>query len=444
MKRTKGSRLIVNASCREENLKSIEIYSFLKVIILDRLGVGFVGAGFVAHTFHIQGWTGVRHADINGICDLDQERAERSAAKARDLRVGDPETYTDVQEMVNDDDVEAIWIAVPNNVRLPVVRDIVEEVEQGNSDLVGLACEKPLARNVEEAKEMMDLIDGTGLLHGYLENQRFAPSIRKGKEILWKRGARNTGRPYSARCAEEHSGPHEPWFWDGEKQGGGTLNDMGCHSLEASRFLLTGPDENKADLEPLTVTGEIAALKWMREGYVDQLEEVNYGESPTEDYGRGTVMYELPSGDLGMSEITVSWSFMGPGLRLSFELHGPEYSMQIDSLNSELSVFLSRAVKGEAGEDLVEKQEAEQGQMPVVPDESVLYGYMEEDRHMVEKFLDGEMPQENWNDGLFIVKLLMSTYMAAEKGEKLKFPPKNLDEYVPNVAKGTWNPKEDL
>ncbi|KXA90809.1 hypothetical protein AKJ57_03585 [candidate division MSBL1 archaeon SCGC-AAA259A05] len=409
---------------------------------MDRLGVGFVGAGFVTNTFHIPGWTGVRHADINGICDLDEERAKRSAKKAKDLRVGDPETYTNVQDMVKEDDIDAVWIAVPNYARLPVLGDIMEEVKQGKNDLIGLACEKPLARTVGEAQDMIDLIDDSDLLHGYLENQRFAPSILKGKEILWRRGAKNTGRPYFVHCAEEHSGPHEPWFWDGEKQGGGVLNDMGCHSLEASRFLLTGPEEGKKDLKPRTVTGEMAALKWIRAGYVEQLEEVNFKDSPSEDFGKGSVVYELPSGELGVADITVSWSFMGPGLRLRFELHGPEYSMEISSLNSELKLFFSREVKGKAGEDLVEKQEAEQGQMPVVPEESILYGYRNEDRHMVESFSNEKMPEENWNDGLFIVKLLMANYMAAEKGKRLEFPPRGLDEYVPKVAQGTWDPQD--
>lgn len=408
---------------------------------MDRLGVGFVGAGFVTNTFHLDAWQGVRLADVNGICDIDEERAKNTAKKAKDLKLGDPATYTDVRELVNDDDIDAIWITVPNYVRIPVLEEIIEEINQGSAELAGLACEKPLARNVEEGKKMLDLIDGTNLLHGYLENQRFAPSIQKGRNILWRRGAGLTGRPYMARCAEEHSGPHKPWFWDGERQGGGALNDMGCHSHEVARFLLTSPDEDMSDLKPKAVTGEIASLKWLRSGYVEQLEEVNFKENPVEDFGRATVTYELPSGELAIAGITDSWNFMGPGLRLSFELLGPEYSMEINSLDSELKVFLSREVRGEAGEDLVEKQEAEQGQMPVVPDESILYGYMNEDRHMVQSFLEGEMPDENWENGLFVVKLLIASYMAAEKGKKLEFPPKGLEDFKPKVAQGTWNPE---
>ena len=37
------------------------------------------------------------------------------------------------------------------------------------------------------------------------------------------------GRPYLARAAEEHSGPHMPWFWQAQRQSGRVLSDMTCH-----------------------------------------------------------------------------------------------------------------------------------------------------------------------------------------------------------------------
>ena len=68
-----------------------------------------------------------------------------------------------------------------------------------------------------------------------------APSIVRGKDIIWRRAAPIAGRPYLARAAEEHSGPHMPWFWRGDLQGGGVLNDMMCHSVEVARYMLTEP-----------------------------------------------------------------------------------------------------------------------------------------------------------------------------------------------------------
>lgn len=413
---------------------------------MKRLGVGVVGAGFVANTFHIRGWTGVRNADITGICDLNEGRAKVAAGLCRELRVGDPKSYTSVDELVRDPDVDAIWITVPNFAHVSVMEEITEEVTQGGAELVGIACEKPLARNVGEARKMLELVKKIGLLHGYLENQTFAPSVVRGKNILWRRGASIAGRPYLARCAEEHGGPHEAWFWDGIKQGGGAMNDMMCHSHEAARFLLTSPEEEKGALRLRTVSAEMASLKWTRPEYIRRLKDsskgkIDYSKSPVEDFARANALYETPEGLLTMVEVTTSWSFVGPGLRLSFELLGPEYYMQVNTLSPELNVFFSREVKGKAGEDLVEKQAAEQGLMPVVPDEASAYGYQAEDRHMVESFLNDKMPRETWEDGAFVVELLMTSYMAAEKGKKLKFPPKGLEKFVPKVAQGTWNPK---
>ena len=413
---------------------------------MDRLGVGFIGAGFVTNNFHIAAWPGIRYADITGICTKSLERGKVSADLCKKLGVGDPKVYNDVRELVRDPKVDAVWITVPNFARIPVMEAIVEEVTEGRAKLIGIACEKPLARNVSEARRMLELAQASGLLHGYLENQIFAPSMVRGKEILWGRGALITGRPYLARCAEEHSGPHKPWFWDGARQGGGALLDMMCHSYEASRFLLTSPNETKETLRPRTISAEIASLKWTRPDYIKKLSdmtnrEIDFTKTPVEDFARGTIVYDTPEGFSVMTEATTSWSFVGPGIRLSFELLGPEYFMGINTLNTELDVFFSREVKGKTGEDMLEKQASEQGLMPVVADEAITYGYLDEDRHMVKSFLEGKMPVETFRDGVFVIELLMASYMAAEKGKKLNFPPEGLEEFIPQVALGTWNPK---
>ncbi len=409
-----------------------------------RLGVGMVGAGFVTG-FHIRSWVGVRDADILGITSRRESSAEEAATLSKKLGVGEAKPYKTVTDMVADKGIDAIWINAPNFARLEIMEEIVAAVESGKGELVGVACEKPLGRNVPEARRMLELVQKVGLLDGYLENQLFAPSVVRGKEIVWTRGAALSGNPYLARAAEEHSGPHTPWFWEGELQGGGVLNDMMCHSAEVARFLLTPPGARRDFLTPIKVSAQTSCLKWQDLHYAKILAdassgETNYLDRPAEDFARSLIEYRDEKGDRKIIETTTSWCYVGAGLRLSMELLGPEYSMSINTLDSGLKVFFSRQVKGSIGEDLLEKQNAEIGLMPVISDEPGEYGYVGENRHMVRKFLAGKRPDENFDDGVNVTELLMTAYMSAEREKTVSFPPPDLDGFVPAVARGEWNP----
>jgi predicted dehydrogenase len=409
-----------------------------------RLGVGIVGGGFVAR-FHIRSFVGVRDADVLGVVGLGTTAAE-AAALAKRLGVGEARAYRSITDMIADPAIDAIWICAPNYTRIEVMEEITAAVISGKGELVGVACEKPLGRNVAEARTMLELVKKAELLDGYLENQLFSPGVVRGKDILWARGAALTGPPYLARAAEEHSGPHMPWFWEGSLQGGGVLNDMMCHSIEVARFLLTPPGAERSALVPVAVTAHTSCLKWQQPHYARLLAErsggkTDYLKRPAEDFARGLVAYrDAASGQERIVEATTSWCFVGAGLRLSMELLGPEYSLQLNSLDAGPKLFFSREVRGEAGEDLVEKQNAEMGLMPVVSDEESEYGYVGENRHMVQSFLNGQRPAENFGDGLNVTELLMTAYMSAEQGRTIAFPPPGLDKFVPAVARGAWRP----
>jgi predicted dehydrogenase len=114
--------------------------------------------------------------------------------------------------------------------------------------------------------------------------------------------------------------------------------------------------------------------------------------------------------------------------------------MSWNTLDSGLKLFFSREVRGKSGEDLVEKQNAEMGQMPVVANEPAAYGYEAEDRHFVRVFLGKEAPLLTFDDGLEVVKMLMTAYQSAEQGKTLDFPPPGIDDFVPAVARGAWKP----
>ena len=408
------------------------------------LGIGIIGSGFNAR-FHLHAFVGVRDAEIKGIWSPNEKNAAEAARLAGSLDVGEPKLHRSISDMVADPAIEAVWLCGPNHTRVENVEEITNAISRGRGSLKGIACEKPLARNAAEAKRILDLVEQAGLRHGYLENQLFAPSVATGREIVWARGVPFTGRPYLARAAEEHSGPHKPWFWRGDLQGGGVLNDMMCHSVMLVRHLLTSPGSAYSSLQPVRVSGQIASLKWTLPEYAERLEKimgdgVNYRAKPAEDFARLTIDFKTEDGTLAIGEATTSWSFVGAGLRLSAELLGPEYSMSWNTLDSGLKLFFSREVQGRSGEDLIEKQNAEIGQMPVVPNEAAVYGYEAEDRHFVRAFLKNEKPVVTFKDGLEVVQLLMAGYLSAEQGRTIDFPPPGLETFIPTVAQGTWKP----
>ena len=403
------------------------------------LRVGFVGSGFIAH-FHLKSMLGVRNVEVTGVYSRSADNRQRFVDQVAELGLGACTSHDSLESMLRAGDVDAIWILSPNHTRLDIMRTIHAEVKAGRSDVFAVACEKPLARTVREAREMLSLAKDAGLNHGYLENQVFSTPVLRGKEIIWRRAASTTGRPYLARAAEEHAGPHEPWFWQGDKQGGGVLSDMMCHSVEVARHLLTAPGAPRSSLTIKSVNGTVANLKWTRPHYADQLRarfgaEVDYRNRPSEDFARGTITLEDEDGNELVIEATTSWAYVGAGLRIQLELLGPEYAMEFNSLSTGLKVFMSREVKGSEGEDLVEKQNAEQGLMPVLEDEPGVYGYTDENRHMVECFRKGETPLETFEDGLGVVEMLMGLYRSAETGETVRFPAPELEDYVPVVAR---------
>src|SRR5690606_20944872 len=115
---------------------------------MTKLGVGIIGSGFNAK-FHCQAFRGVRDGDVLGVWSPNAENAAATAKYARELDVGDAKAYRSITEMVSDPRIDAIWLCGPNHARIENVEEICAAV-RGGAALNGIACEKPLGRNVAE------------------------------------------------------------------------------------------------------------------------------------------------------------------------------------------------------------------------------------------------------------------------------------------------------
>lgn len=404
------------------------------------LKLGFVGAGFIAK-FHTRALMQLRGMEIAGITSKPLSQAEALSATVKANGLGDGVVYSSVAEMAKN--VDAIAVYVPNFVRQEIVEQIVDAVKQG-AELKGVICEKPLARNVKEARHLVDLVNSVGLKTAYFENQIFMKPVQKQLQQLEPQ-QRTMGPLTLTRSAEEHGGPHEPWFWDPTRQGGGVLCDMGCHSIAVGWYLLNPIGKPLTFMQPISITAECALLKWGQPKWRAKLKErgVDYTKTPAEDFTTGMVTYKNPeTGQIAKSQFTNSWMFEKQGLRLLMDGMGPGYAFEINTLNSSLEVFISDAAAEAVAdaETALEKATATRGLLAVQYNEADLYGYTDENEDAAKAFLAGRDGMLPWSYGLEITKLVMAAYMSAERKKTIDLTDpaiqKELETFVPLIQQG--------
>lgn len=403
------------------------------------LRYGIVGGGFITD-FQLRALESVRGVDVAGF--VARTPPERLAARVRERGLGTGTLYRSIADMAPHVDVIAFF--GPNFTRVQALEETAAAVRAG-AKLQGLICEKPLARNLQEADRVLELAAEIGAPTAYFENQIFMKSVTTALAQL--RGVMAAmGSPVLARAAEEHAGPHNAWFWDPTLQGGGVLSDMGCHSIALSWYALTPPGKAPDFLVPETVQAEVGLLKWGLPRHCDELRArhgVDYSKTPAEDFATGIVTFRNPeTGQRVKGQFTVSWMYDKQGLRLLLDALGPGYALEANSLRSPLEVFIGdAAAAGVADAELaLEKSTASQGLLAVQPNEPDLYGYVDENQDAVRAFSAGRAPLLDWHYGRAIVRLTMAAYLSAETGRvvDLRDPEtdRRLQHYVPLIQQG--------
>jgi predicted dehydrogenase len=401
--------------------------------------LGFIGGGFIAE-FHARALASVRGVEIAGL--MSRTRPEALAESIRAQALGDAVIYDTVEELAANVDVPVLLN--PNFARLSAMESIVRAVE-GGARLEALACEKPLARNLGEARAMMEMAERIGVQTVFLENQLHVPAIQAAREQLAS-VTEAMGPLGLARAAEEHAGPHNAWFWDPTQQGGGVLSDMGCHSIAVAWYLLTPQGKAVDHLEAERVTASVGLLKWGRPRWRQELRDrfgVDYEKTPAEDFATGTITFRDPeSGNRSMAQFTVSWMYDKQGLRLLIDGLGPGYALEANSLRSPLEIFIgdTAAASIQDAELALEKSTASQGLLAVQPNEPDLYGYVDQFRDLVAAVRDRRPPLLDWSYGREIVRLTMASYMSAERGTTVDLTDEQtraeLEAYVPLIQQG--------
>lgn len=173
------------------------------------LNVAIVGCGYISEA-HLEAWRNI-DANIVAVCDKNVSIAK---SKANKWRI--PRFYEDVSKMVEAEDLDVVSVCTPANVRLSVVRPIVEAA-------VHVVIEKPFAMSVKEAKEMVDLKDKYGIKLTVVHNWLFSHMMKRTLNYL-----RNgwVGDIASVEISMYHT-KKDPMAAD---------SSHWCHRIQAGRF----------------------------------------------------------------------------------------------------------------------------------------------------------------------------------------------------------------
>jgi predicted dehydrogenase len=336
--------------------------------MLKPVRIGLLGSGFVAD-FYMQGL-----ADVNGqeVAVNVAKDAQQGAAFAK--KWGIAESSTSLKKTIARDDIDLFIIAMPNEMHLPVSL-LLSEARRHQ------VCTKPLGRNAREAKEMLAAARKARRMHGYAETEVFAPCVVKARQVIESGGI---GRVVWVRSRESHSGPHSPHFWDVEKTGGGAMNDLGCHCIEAARYFYGKEDK------------VVEVMAW-------GANLVHHKKTKGED--NALLVLKFSSG--GIAHCELSWTTKG-GLDLRNEVHGSEGSIFTDvTRGTPITSFVSKS-----SGYVVEKADIDFGWTRPLPEEAFAYGYQAEMKHFVECARDGKTPRETYADGYAVNCILDAGYQS--------------------------------
>ena len=205
---------------------------------MKKLNVGIIGTGWPGQ-MHAQATTAVADAVLYGCADLDDERRE-----SFERNYAPRKSYADYHKLLNDEDVDAVIICLPNFLHFPAS---LAALRAGKHVL----CEKPPTLHAAEMKILREEARKLDLLYYFSRQFRFTPEMRLAKGLV-EEG--RLGKIYHAKATFVRSRGIPvgvgSWFTEKKRSGGGALIDIGIHALDAVWYLMGTP-------KPISVSAQV-------------------------------------------------------------------------------------------------------------------------------------------------------------------------------------------
>ncbi len=193
---------------------------------MKKIKIGLIGAGFIAD-YHARGLQLLEDVEISAVVGLPLE-----AAKAFAEKYNIQEVSTNFEDLVKEDDIDAVIIGTPNKFHAPFA---IEFLKNGKD----VFLEKPMAMNSLEGQSISDTAQKYSRLVMVGHMWRFDDEVNFIKNLI---NSDKIGKIIKTKGygIHENWGP-EGWFTQKELAGGGALADMGVHAIDTVRYLLGDP-----------------------------------------------------------------------------------------------------------------------------------------------------------------------------------------------------------
>ncbi|MCD6510627.1 MAG: Gfo/Idh/MocA family oxidoreductase [Thermoprotei archaeon] len=263
------------------------------------IGVALIGCGGIGKV-HAEGLRRSPYAELKVACDLVEARARSFVEK-----FGFERFSSNYEEVLKADDVELVIIAVPPKYHAKMT---IEALEAGKHVL----CEKPMATNLKDAKEMLAKARKAGLKLCIDYQNRFLPSHERLKQIV---DSGDLGDLIQVRARVAYpimevlppDAPMRTWLFNPAIAGGGVLMDIGTHWTDLVRWLIRREYESvyallgHFDVRIPEDVEDTAVLLCRMEGDLQAVVDVSWAVKKSlwliEVYGsEGTAMANLPGG----------------------------------------------------------------------------------------------------------------------------------------------------
>lgn len=352
----------------------------------EKLRVGVIGCG--AGKFHVEGYAAEPRVDLVALAGMDTERCHEIANQ-----YSIPHVYQDFTELLAHPHIDAVSIAVPNHLHLPIT---VAAFEAGKHVLV----EKPLARNVDEGQAMLDAAKRAGKILSISFNRRSRHDMR----LLRKEVERGRfGRIYHAKAFwMRRSGIPGlgSWFTNKDQAGGGPLIDLGVHILDMSLWLLGNPRVERVSAATYAELGPAGKGQWQG-GRFTIAPNARY---EVEDFA--TALLRIENGVT--LQLDASWA--------AFTRHTDEFGVSL--------------MGSHGGAEIHAKDYAQVGTLKLFGDidgvptvtEPLLqttHGHGLIIRQFVDSIVDGAPVNPSAEEGLDRVRLIEAIYESAAKGQEI-------------------------